>query len=60
MTEPSEMAEPISWKCGSCGYTFTFPEPPEQCPSCKQRCEFHNVTCYTPECGFKGIDPRLR
>ena len=48
------------WKCSKCGYTVTQPNPPEQCPECKETCEFKNVTCYTPECGFGGnIDPRL-
>ncbi len=54
--------EKISWKCGKCGYTFdseaTDP-PPEKCPSCKETCEFLNVSCYTPECGLTGQDPRL-
>jgi hypothetical protein len=34
--------------------------PPETCPNCKEKCEFVNVTCYTPDCGGPGkIDPRL-
>ena len=40
-----------SWKCSNCGYALDAPAPPEQCPSCKQFCEFVNVTCYTPDCG---------
>jgi rubrerythrin len=47
------------WKCSKCGFTLTEPKPPEVCPECKQTCEFKNVTCYTPECGFGNIDPRL-
>ena len=48
------------WKCSKCGYTVVQTNPPEQCPECKETCEFKNVTCYTPECGFGGnIDPRL-
>jgi rubrerythrin len=51
-----------TWKCQKCGYTFeseaTKPAP-ETCPSCKEKCEFLNVTCYVPECGMKGQDPRL-
>ena len=51
-----------TWKCEKCGYTFdaeaTKPVP-ETCPSCKEKCEFLNVTCYVPECGMKGQDPRL-
>lgn len=49
-----------SWRCGHCGHTLTAPQPPAECPSCRQRCEFLNVTCYTPECAFQGADPRLR
>jgi len=48
------------WKCSECGYTLTAEAPPEKCPSCNKKCEFRNVTCYTPECGGPGhIDPRL-
>ena len=48
------------WKCGKCGFLLTAAVPPNICPSCKQKCDFHNVTCYTPECGGPGnIDPRL-
>jgi rubrerythrin len=48
------------WKCNECGYTLTAETPPEKCPSCGKKCEFRNVTCYTPECGGPGhIDPRL-
>lgn|GEM_PF-203264 len=48
------------WKCGNCGFLVTAPVGPDTCPSCKEKCEFKNVTCYTPECGGPGnIDPRL-
>lgn len=48
------------WKCGGCGTTIQIASPPEICPSCKVKCEFKNVTCYTPECGGPGnIDPQL-
>lgn len=48
------------WKCGNCGYIIKAEIPPNKCPSCKEKCDFHNVTCYTPECGGVGnIDPRL-
>ena len=48
------------WKCGSCGYILKGPTIPEQCPSCFKKCEFKNVTCYTPECGGPGnIDRKL-
>jgi rubredoxin len=26
-------------------------QPPETCPSCKKKCEFVDVSCYTPDCG---------
>ena len=49
------------WKCSKCGYTLTAKSPPETCPECKEACEFHNITCYLPECGGPGnIDPRLK
>lgn len=47
------------WKCGECGHTLQAAEPPEVCPFCNRKCEFRNVTCYTPECGMSGPDPRL-
>ncbi len=49
-----------AWKCANCGYGLQAPTPPSQCPSCGQRCEFLNVTCYTPECDSTGEDPRLK
>ena len=48
------------WKCGKCGYLLTAATPPDVGPECKEKCDFVNVTCYTPECGGPGhIDPRL-
>ena len=48
------------WKCGECGFLVTAGTPPVECPQCRKKCEFLNVTCYTPECGGPGnIDPRL-
>ena len=48
------------WKCGSCGFLLTAATPPDTCPGCNKKCEFKNVTCYTPDCGGPGnIDPRL-
>jgi rubrerythrin len=47
------------WKCSECGFTVQEQAPPDTCPSCKEQCEFKDVTCYTPECGFKGVDPKL-
>lgn len=52
----------LEWKCSNCGYTLEAPAPPDQCPSCKEYCEFLNVTCYIPDCGAPGgggSDPRL-
>ena len=43
-----------TWKCSLCGYTLEKDlkvAPPEVCPSCKEKCEFLDVTCYIPECG---------
>ena len=48
-----------AWKCNNCGYTFETDAPPDECPSCKQRCEFVDVTCYTPDCAIQGMDDRL-
>ncbi len=48
-----------SWKCTNCGYTFEAEAPPKQCPSCKEKCEFVDVSCYTPDCADKGMDDRL-
>lgn len=50
------------WKCSNCGYTFGSPSVPEQCPSCKEKCSFADVSCYIPECGGPesgNLDPRL-
>jgi rubredoxin len=48
-----------SWKCANCGYTFESDAPPDQCPSCKEKCEFLDNTCYTPDCTAEGMDPRI-
>lgn len=47
------------WKCSNCGYTLKADMPPNECPSCKEKCEFMDVSCYIPECGETGSDPRL-
>jgi rubrerythrin len=48
------------WKCSKCGFTLTAAVPPDDCPECGEKCNFKNITCYTPECGGPGnIDPRL-
>ena len=48
------------WKCGKCGYQLTKETPPDKCPSCKENCEFLDVTCYTPDCQMEGMDHRIR
>ncbi|MCK4909050.1 MAG: hypothetical protein KAS70_04060 [Planctomycetes bacterium] len=54
------MTKNLKWRCESCGYTVEEKQPPENCPACKQKCKFANVTCYTPDCGGPGnIDPNL-
>jgi len=48
------------WKCSNCGYTLEAATPPEICPSCKEKCNFIDATCYIPECGGPGhIDPQI-
>jgi rubredoxin len=48
------------WKCSKCGYVLEKEgTPPNECPDCKEKCEFVDVTCYVPDCGQTGIDPRL-
>ncbi len=48
------------WQCRECGFILKALTIPDQCPSCFKKCEFKNVTCYTPECGGPaGIDPKL-
>ena len=39
------------WMCIKCGYLFSAPSPPNECPGCKEVCVFNDVTCYRPECG---------
>jgi len=48
-----------SWKCEKCGYTLEAETPPDQCPSCKENCQFLNNTCYTPDCEGEGTDQRI-
>lgn len=48
-----------SWKCGKCGYTLEADAPPDRCPSCKEKCEFLDNTCYTPDCQYEGTDNRI-
>ncbi|VEN73982.1 conserved hypothetical protein [Candidatus Desulfarcum epimagneticum] len=48
-----------SWKCSKCGYMLEKDAPPEQCPSCKEKCEFLDNSCYTPDCSAEGVDKRI-
>ena len=59
MESGAQLPEKPYWKCSECGYTLQADVPPDECPSCNEKCEFKNVSCYAPECGFKGVDPRL-
>jgi len=68
-TKPAVRTEPVPtpapaanapyWKCSNCRYVLQAATPPEVCPSCLQNCQFTDVTCYIPECGFSGTDNRL-
>ncbi|BEQ15036.1 hypothetical protein FAK_21020 [Desulfoferula mesophila] len=49
----------VTWKCTKCGYTYTAEKPAEECPSCHEKCEFIDVSCYTPDCAGPGTDDRL-
>ena len=57
-TKPT-LADAPYWQCSNCHYVLQTTQPPEACPSCHKVCEFTNVTCYVPECGFSGPDARL-
>ena len=48
-----------SWKCTNCGYTLQAKVPPDPCPNCGQKCDFVNVSCYTPDCEGSNTDDRL-
>ena len=59
-TNPSLQAEDVHWKCGNCGRIACAKTPPDVCPACNEKCDFKNVSCYTPDCGGPGnIDPQL-
>ena len=48
------------WMCTSCGHYVNTGTPPDECPQCRQRCSFGNVTCYRPECGGeRNSDPKI-
>ena len=48
-----------SWKCQKCGYTLESDTPPDVCPSCKEKCDFLDNSCYTPDCAGEGTDQRI-
>jgi len=54
-----EQGKMADWKCSKCGYVFKEDVPPEKCPSCNEKCEFVDISCYIPDCGHTGHDPRL-
>ncbi|HOC60267.1 MAG TPA: hypothetical protein PKN70_09965 [Smithellaceae bacterium] len=60
MTKENASLPENTWKCSHCGNTVVQNTPPETCPVCGQKCEFLNVTCYAPDCGFTGMDKRLK
>ena len=58
--EKAQEIPKMSWKCSNCGYILeSEPPPPEECPNCHEKCDFLDVSCYTPECEPGGRDPRL-
>ena len=36
------------WRCGNCGYRLEAEVPPQECPGCKQKCEFIDDNPYVP------------
>lgn len=48
------------WKCQKCGYRMETDNPPEVCPGCKEKCEFVDITCYTPDCTGEKVDDRIK
>jgi hypothetical protein len=60
MAENETAVPENTWKCSNCGNTVASIEPPRICLSCKEKCAFLNVTCYEPDCGFTGMDNRLK
>jgi rubrerythrin len=57
----SQASTQPSWRCTECGFTLQADQPPQICPMCRAQCEFHDISCYLPECGGPGgIDPRLK
>jgi rubredoxin len=39
------------WICSECDYVIHADTQPEECPHCKKKCLFSDVTCYIPDCG---------
>ncbi|MDI9571183.1 MAG: hypothetical protein QM278_10790 [Pseudomonadota bacterium] len=60
MADTKPLLPDTFWKCSNCGNTIQVDRPPQTCPVCGQQCQFINVTCYTPDCGFTGLDQRLK
>lgn len=58
MDQPQEIPK-MTWKCTNCNYTLEEQVPPETCPSCSEKCDFVDITCYTPDCEVKGTDDRI-
>lgn len=56
---PGQEVKMADWKCKECGYTVKSDLPPEECPTCKKKCEYVDISCYIPDCGKTGQDPRL-
>lgn len=59
LTRVRDRSEQHFWKCSNCNYVLEAAAPPDRCPACAQKCPFVDVTCYIPECGMVGADPRL-
>ncbi len=48
------------WMCSTCGTCVEATESSDECPHCKEKCTFRDVTCYRPDCGGeKNPDPVL-
>ena len=48
-----------NWKFSNCGYTLEKDQPPEECPSCNEKFQFLDNTCYTPDCQYEDTDKRI-
>ena len=59
-TQAKEKMAMPTWQCQHCGFREEKDAPPETCPSCKQKCEFVDVSCYTPDCQDSKADNRLK